>query len=181
MSINWVSILENNSITASENPEKITDLYFSTPQTVFLKIPWSGSWENQRRILLGTAPQSTHTHWESSQVHKNGPISVFWSSSVKVVVVVEAIVARSVEKALRQVSLKLPLSWNLRYLTMKHPEKLSWAHQDYFREILQEEQMASQVRVQSAWLENRRELREKYLNVIKKLRKGDWNLQVAYI
>ena len=95
-------------------------------------------------------------------------ISFFWSSSVKVVVVVEAIVARSLEKALRQVSLKLPSSWNLRYLTMKHPEKLSWAHQDYFREILQEEQMASQVRVQSAWLENRRELREKYLNVIKK-------------
>ena len=94
--------------------------------------------------------------------------SIFWSSSVKVVVVVEAIVARSVEKALRQVSLKLPSSWNLRYLTMKHPKKLSWAHQDYFREILQEEQMASQVRVQSAWLENRRELREKYLNVIKK-------------
>ena len=178
MSINWVNILENNSITASENPEKITELYFSTPQTVFLKIPWSGSWENQRRILLGTAPQSTHTHWKSSQ---EWAISIFWSSSVKVVVVVEAIVARSVEKALRQVSLELPSSWNLNYLTMKHPEKLSWAHQDYFREILQEEQMASQVRVQSAWLENRRELREKYLNVIKKLRKGDWNLQVAYI
>ena len=64
---------------------------------------------------------------------------------------------------------------------MKHPEKLSRAHQDYFREILQEEQLASQVRVQSAWLENRRELREKYLNVIKKWEKEiEIYLQVAY-
>ena len=61
---------------------------------------------------------------------------------------------------------------------MKHPEHLSWADQDYFREILQEEQMASQVRVQSAWSENRRELCEKYLDVIIKKLKNEREIDV---
>ena len=158
-------------------------LYWPINKT-WMKTEWMRKYIDLQEKLVKVIKENKTNFW--IRHFQRRLISIFWSSFLKVVVVVEAIVARSVEKALRQVSLQLPSSWNLKYLTMKHPEKLSWVHQDYFREILQEEQMASQVRVQSAWSENRRELCEKYLDVIiKKLRKrvgkGDWNLQVAYI